>query len=172
MRTTRYLPLLLAVWLMLPGALFGQDPAPRHMTSSLGIFQYDIAGSGFGPMVAFRGTTPLSSVLVLEGGVMAARPRSQPGQARTFVVPEAQFHLTLPFQAFLPYMGLGGGAAFYHRDAAAGGFRTDLTISGSLGFRTWIGQRAGIHVEFRGRGIGLDFESSASEYTAGLIWRL
>lgn len=163
---------LLAALLVIPAAAFAQEPAPRHITSSIGLFQYDIAGSGLGPMVAFRATTPVSSVLILEGGVLAARPESAMGQTRAFLIPEAQVHLAIPFDSFLPYLGLGAGAALDLRDSAAGGFRTDLTISGSLGLRAWIGERLGAHVEYRGRGIGVDFGGSSSEYTAGLIWRI
>jgi hypothetical protein len=164
--------LLLAAIFLAPSSLLAQDPAPRHLTSSIGLLQYDFAGAGFAPMLAVRGTMPISSVLILEAGVLGARPQTQLGQSRTFLVPEAQIHLAIPFSDFIPYMGLGTGVAIDLRDAASGGSRTDLTISGSLGLRAWLGERAGVHVEYRGRGIGVDFDGSSSEYTAGMIWRI
>jgi hypothetical protein len=166
--------LLLVAWTALPGPahLAAQDPQPRHLTASLGLLQYDFTATGLAPMLAIRGTTPISSVMVLEAGIVGSRPQQQMGSVSTFLAPEAQLQLALPFVAFVPYMGLGLGAVMDLREAELGGSHTNMTISGSLGVRTWFGGRAGLQVEFRGRGIGLDFEDSSAEYTAGLAWRI
>ena len=149
-----------------------QDALPRHITTSVGLFQYELSRNGVAPMMAIRGTIPTSSVLVLESGLVASRPRQEFGGSTIFLAPEAQAQLVLPFSRFLPYMGLGAGAVLDFRSDQLGGTYANFTVSGSLGIRAWVLNRGGVQVEFRGRGIGLDFEQTASEYTAGLIWRL
>jgi hypothetical protein len=157
---------------LVPAEAHAQDPQPRHVSVSIGLFQYDLSGTGLAPMVAVRGTRPLSTVLVLEAGLTGTRPDLQAGETSTFLAPEAQVQLTLPFSAFVPYMGLGVGAALDLRSSAIGGSQTDFTISGALGLRTWVSDQLGLQFEFRGRGIGVDFAGSSAEYTAGLAWRL
>jgi hypothetical protein len=172
MRLLRVLALsLLAGALSIAPAHSQEQPPPTHFSASLGLFQFDLAGTGLAPAVALRGSTPISSVIVLEGGLLAARPRQQFGQTTTFLVPEAQLQLAVPFTAVLPYMVLGFGGAFDFRGAEFGGTGSDFTVSGALGVRTWFGDRLGLQVEFRGRGIGFDFAGSSAEYTAGAIWR-
>jgi hypothetical protein len=147
-----------------------QDPPPRHVSASIGIFQYDLSGTGIAPMVAVRWSMPLASVLSFEAGIVGSRPELQGGGSSTFVSPEAQLQLSLPFTGVVPYMGLGLGAAFDLRGAGAAS-RTDMVISGAVGVRTWVGDRLGLQAEFRGRGIGADFAGSAGEYTAGVVIR-
>ena len=64
-------------------------------------------------------------------------------------------------------MGLGAGAVLDLGGGEDEGNNLDLTISASLGFRVWFGDRFGVVGEFRGRGIGTGFEQTSAEYTIG-----
>lgn len=155
-----------------PGAAIGQEePPPRQITAASGLLQFDFARDGVTPMLAVRAGTPVSTVLLLEGSLVAARPGQRFGTS-TFLVPEAQVHLSLPFTGFTPYFGLGFGGILDLRDDADGGTRTTMTISGSLGLRAWLWERTGLVGEYRARGIGTDFEDTSAEYTIGLSYRL
>jgi hypothetical protein len=147
-----------------------EDAQPPHFAAVVGIFQYDLSGTGIAPMLALRGTAPLTTVLTLEGGLLAARPGQQFGSTTTMLVPEAQVQLTLPFDYVTPYMGLGAGAAFDFRGTEFGGIENFLSISGSIGMRAALRDRLGVQAEFRGRGLGFDFTGSSAEYTLGVIW--
>jgi hypothetical protein len=147
-----------------------EDAQPPHFAVVAGIFQYDLSGTGIAPMLAFRGTAPLTTVLTLEGGLLAARPGQQFGSTTTMLVPEAQVQLTLPFDRVTPYMGLGAGAAFDFRGTEFGGIENFLSISGALGIRGFLRDGLGVQAEFRGRGLGFDFTGSSAEYTIGVIW--
>ncbi len=149
-----------------------QDALPRHVTTSVGLFQYQLTRSGYAPMVAVRGSIPTSSVLLFEGGLVASRPQQQVGGGTVFLAPEGQLQLVLPFERILPYMGLGAGAVFDFRSSEMGGMDANFTVSASIGVRAWLLRRGGFQVEYRGRGIGYDFDGTSSEYTAGMIWRL
>ena len=165
--------LALALLALLPAArLMAQDPPPRHISVNTGLFQFDMAEAGYSPMIAVRAGSPISHVLLLELALLAARPDQPFGGSSTFIVPEAQVQLVLPFERFVPYMGLGAGAALDLRDSEAGGTQADFTISGSLGAKFWINEGLGIQTEFRGRGVEVDFTGTSSEYTLGLIWRI
>lgn len=155
----------------LPGAVHAQDALPRHMSAAIGLMQYELQGNGFAPAAAIRAGKPIGNVIVAQVSLLGARPDSDPGGSSLFLLPEAQLQLTLPFTRFQPYVGLGTGAAlnFIGGDE---GTHADLTISGSLGVQTWLGERLGVVIEFRGRGIGTEFKETTSEYTGGLLWRL
>jgi hypothetical protein len=47
-----------------------------------------------------------------------------------------------------------------------------MTISGSVGIKAWLGRGLGAQVEYRGRGVGIDFEGAVNEYTIGLVRRV
>jgi hypothetical protein len=148
-----------------------QDAPPRHLSASLGVFSYQLSESGLAPMLAIRGSTPISSVLVLEAG-MVGTMADQVGRSAMFLAPEAQVQIALPFDSFVPYMGLGFGAVIDFNGPDAGRSHLAMTVSGSLGIRTWLNEQLGIQTEFRGRGIGFDFDGSSSEYSLGLAWRI
>lgn len=143
---------------------------PTHVSFNTGLFQFELAGSGYAPMLAFRAATPISAVLLFEGALLAARPGQQFGETTTFIVPEGQVQLALPFTSVIPYMGLGLGAAIDFRGGNGGGTQADMTISGSLGIKSWFSDTVGAQAEFRARGIDPEFSGSSSEYTIGLIW--
>lgn len=171
MRAKLLRPGLTLLVLLLVGGVAGlsaqEEPPARNASVAVGLLQYDLASNGLAPMLAVRVGTPISSVLVLEGALAAGRPE-QLGASSTLLIPEAQVQLSLPFTRILPFMGLGVGAAL----DLGGESSVDLTISGSLGVRAWIGEQMGIVGEYRGRGIGLDFERTASEYTIALSRRI
>jgi hypothetical protein len=148
-----------------------QDMQPRHLSAMFGLFSYELADEGNAAMAAVRGSMPISSVLTLEGGIVGTRP-DQVGRAAMFLAPEAQVQLALPFERFVPYMGLGLGAAIdFGGPQDVDGTSYDVAVSGSVGSRYWLNQRIGLQAEYRNRGIGFDFAGSSSEYTLGLAWR-
>lgn len=173
MRTGRsVLPFLFAVFApAIPINLAAQEEPDPHAAAVLGLFQFELEGSGFAPMVAVRAGMPIGSVLLVEGNLVAARPEQDTGTS-TVLIPEAQLQLDLPFTRILPYMGLGTGAVLDLRGSDGGGTKADFTISGSIGLRTWFGESVGLVVEFRARGMGVDFEGTSAEYTAGAAWKL
>jgi hypothetical protein len=154
-----------------PREVSAQDWQRRHVTASLGLFSYELPHTGLAPMLAVRGTVPVSSVLNLEAGIVGSRPKYPVGDIATFIAPEAQLQLALPFNRIVPYMGLGTGAVFHFGNSERGS-ELDMTISGSLGARAWLNNSVGIQAEFRGRGIGFDFQGSSAEYSAGLAWQI
>ena len=155
-----------------PGEVSAQQGQRRHLTASLGLFSYQLPHSGLTPMLAVRGSLPISSVLNLETGIVGSRPKYPLGTNTTFIAPEAQVQLVLPFESFVPYMGLGTGAVVHFGNGEDGASQLDMTISGSLGARAWLTSTVGIQAEFRGRGIGFDFDGSSAEYSVGLAWNL
>ena len=173
MRATLLAALALLSAGLVTAPLAGQEEAPPfHLSVNTGLFQYDLSGTGFSPMLAVRAATPISSVLMFEAAVLAARPDQQFGQTTTFLVPEGQVQLVLPFSVVTPYMGLGAGAAIDFRDSEFGGTQTDVTISGSVGLKTWLSDQMGVQGEMRVRGVDVDFAGTSAEYTLGLIWRI
>lgn len=156
--------LLLAVVTLIPDVIAAQEPPPAHLSAALGLFHYEMGeDDGLAPMIALRAGTPVSSVLLLEGSVLAARP-DDPAMS-TAIIPEAQVQLSLPFTAVNPYMGMGLGVSVLDTSA---GTNADLTISGALGVKVWLSDRWGMMAEFRGRGLGIDFENTSAEYTVGV----
>ncbi len=172
MRTISPILLALAVTSIAgPHTVFAQDAPPRHLSASLGVFSYQLAENGVAPMLAVRGNFPISSVLVLEGSVVGSRP-DQVGRTAMLLAPEVQLQLAMPFERFVPYMGLGVGAvADFGGPEEAEGASFNMAISGAVGSRFWLNERIGIQTEYRGRGIGFDFNGTSSEYSLGLAWR-
>src|SRR5690606_24545072 len=122
-------------------SVFAQDAPPRHFSANLGVFSYQLAENCVAPMLAFRGNFPLSTVLVLEAGIVGTRP-DQVGRTAMFLAPEVQLQLTMPFERFAPYMGLGLGAvADFGGPADVDGASFDMAISGALGSRYWLNER-------------------------------
>lgn len=147
-------------------------PPPAHVSLSVGLFQFDMQGDGWAPLAAVRAAFPLATVLTFEASILGARPGQDLGTTNV-LIPEGQFQLTLPFTNVVPYIGLGGGAAFDFRDAVDGGTKTWATFSGSVGIRTFFNDgRIGAQTEYRARGIGGDTGGSSNEYTVGVLFRL
>ena len=172
MRPTRLLSLtLVALLVLVAGTATAQEMAqPAHVGLHAGLFDFDLVGDGFAPMIAGRASLPIASVLMIEGSVLAARPGQDIGTT-TFLIPEGQVQLTLPFSNVTPFIGLGAGAAIDLRDEAEGGTQTWVTFSGSVGIKTWLRDRLGAQVEYRARGIG-DTGGSSNEFSAGALLRL
>ena len=171
--TARRLFCLLAIGAISAATPLGaQELAPtRHVSFNTGLFQFKLDGNGLAPLLSVRGATPVNNVLLLEGSLLAARPGQDLGTT-TFLIPEFQLQLVVPFTEVKPYFGLGTGAAIDLRDSANGGAKTVITISGAIGVKAWLSGGVGIQGEYRGRGIDPEFTGSASEYTLGLIWRM
>ncbi|MEX2582403.1 MAG: outer membrane beta-barrel protein [Gemmatimonadota bacterium] len=166
MRPIRSLPaaLLLVVAIGPTGQVAAQEPPPAHVSVAAGLFQYEVGeADGLAPMLALRVGSPISSVLLVEGSLVAARPDDS--ALATALIPEVQVQLSLPFTGVNPYMGLGAGVAALDRGE---GWSTDLTISGALGVKMWLNDQWGVMAEFRGRGMGTDFGNTSAEYTVGV----
>lgn len=172
MRTIAPILLALAVTSVVgPHTVFAQDAPPRHLSANLGVFSYQLAENGVAPMLAVRGNFPVSSVLVLEGSIVGSRP-DQVGRTAMLLAPEVQLQLAMPFERFAPYMGLGLGAVVdFGGPEEVEGASFNMAISGAVGSRFWLNERIGIQAEYRGRGIGFDFNGTSSEYSLGLAWR-
>src|SRR5690606_2372308 len=124
----------------LPGVARAQEVEPSaHAPLAAGLYQWELEGDGLTALVAIRAGTPVSTVLLLEGSLIGARPGQESGTT-TVLIPEGQFQLALPFTGVNPYMGLGGGAFVDIGGGEDGGTAVDMTISASLGFRVWLGE--------------------------------
>src|SRR5690606_11790238 len=87
-----------AVALLYPGAVVSaqESAPPAHLVIQAGIFDFELDGDGYAPMLAARAVVPVATVLMLEGSVLAARP-GQDFATTTLLIPEAQVQLVLPF---------------------------------------------------------------------------
>ena len=95
MRLTRKLLLAFTATLALSGAARAQEAMPiAHWTAAAGLFQFELQDSGLAPMLALRAGTPVSTVLLLEGSLVAARANQDLGTSEftsTVLISEAQF---------------------------------------------------------------------------------
>lgn len=163
---------LVAALLFLASAATAQVPAPpAHLIVQTGLFQFDLNGDGYSPMMAGRLVLPISTVLMMEGSLLAARPGQDFGETTTLLIPEAQVQLVLPFARLVPYIGLGAGAALDLRSSEAGGRKSFATYSGSVGGKYWLRKTLGFQVEYRTRGIGSD-GGAANEFGVALLWQI
>jgi hypothetical protein len=143
------------------------------VTLSAGAFQYDRLGTGTAPVLAARGELPLSSLLLLEGELAAARPERRLGGPTTLVVPEAQLQAQLPAGPWVaPYIGAGIGAAFDRPARAVGATERELTLSAATGVRYWLSEDRALRAELRVRRVGSELGGTAAEWTLGSSWRL
>lgn len=164
---------LFVATLLGPTAAFSQVPQTAPSVSlSAGWFNFDLSGTGDTLAVAVQGTLPISPLVLVEGGLLFARPRQQFGEITTLVVPDIQAQLQWPLGRVAPYIGLGGGAVLDFASDDAGGLDSDLAISGAAGARAALTDRLGVRAELRVYGFGTRFTGSGTALTAGLAWRL
>jgi hypothetical protein len=168
----RFVIVLLAI-LAAPALLIAQEPAARRTAVSLsyGTFDYDLSGTGNTWMIAARVERPLTRVVLIEGGIVFARPEQQFGDTTTFVIPEVQAQIQIP-RRLAPYLGAGIGLAMDFREEEFGGTLTEVTFSGAVGLRAWLTDRFGARAELRVRGIGTNFAGSVAELTVGAALKL
>jgi hypothetical protein len=157
-------------------SLNASDPASigrPSLTISAGAFQYDRAGPGTAPVLAARGELPLSSFLLVEGGLAAARPEARLAGLTTLVVPEAQLQAQLPAGPWIaPYIGAGVGATLGRPANSATRAERELSLSAATGVRYWISDDRGLRAELRVRRVGPELGGTAAEWTLGSSWRL
>jgi hypothetical protein len=160
----------LAILFAVASPLFSQEIShPRHLSLNTGILRFEGVTSALAPMVAFRGTSPISSCLGLEVALLAARPEDRSGSGTTVLVTETQLQLFLPVERITPYLGLGTGAFIDMQGQGLGDRGTFLSLSGALGVKGWLNDRFGAQAEFRGRGVGMEMERSSAEYSIGVV---
>ena len=151
----------------------GATPAFAQSGTSLvlggGVSNFDLSGTGNVPVFSARVTQDLGSNVVVEGGVVFAKPDQQFGPS-TLIIPEAQLQYHFPIGRFTPYLGAGIGAA----RESADGFETDWTptISFAGGTRIAVNDRVGVFGELRIRGFGWDFVGTMADITGGVAIRL
>jgi hypothetical protein len=83
------LVLVISVTAWVPARGIEAQEYPQFDTNinlSAGVSQFDL-GTGTAPVVAVRFPFPLTSVILLETGVLAARPDQQFGYTSTLVIP-------------------------------------------------------------------------------------
>ena len=171
MRSFAFVAIVSAALLYPAGVASAQETAPpAHLVIQTGLFDFELVGDGYAPMIAAKAVVPIATVLMLEGSVLAARP-GQDFATTTMLIPEAQVQLVLPFAQLVPYIGLGVGAAIDLRDSDMGGTQSFATFSGSVGGKYWLLDSLGAQVEYRARGIGSEGGSS-NEFGLALLWQL
>ena len=135
-----------------------------------GAAQYDLSGTGTTGVVALRFDDMPKRWLVTELSLAYLHPPMQSGGRETLLIPEGQLQVQAPFSFVMPYLGIGGGAAFAH-----GGGQTETTATASVatGLRIVLPNApVSLQAELRVRGIGSSFSGSTAEWTGGLRWRL
>lgn len=142
-----------------------------NINVSAGVIQFDLSGTGTAPAIAVRFPFPLTSSLLLETGVLAARLDQQFDLTTTLVIPEVALQIQVP-RRFAPFVGLGVGAAIDFRPRSRGDAQASITSSAALGARYGISRRMGAIAELRVRGIGIGLSGSTAEWTGGLLWRI
>jgi hypothetical protein len=135
-----------------------------------GAAQYDLSGTGTTGVVSIRLDDMPKRWLVTELSLAYLHPPMQSGARETLLIPEGQLQVQVPFSYVMPYLGIGGGAAFAH---AGGHSETTATASVATGLRVILPNApVSLQAELRVRGIGSSFAGSTAEWTGGLRWRL
>lgn len=162
--------LVVAVLVATPSGAEAQSAfVPEAVAVSNGAFNFDLSGTGTTPSVGVSADWPLTNNVLIEGGIVVARPQQQFGRT-TYIIPEAQLQYRWQLGRFMPFVGGGVGAGIDFRNELFGGTRTDLALSTTGGLRAKINDSLGVRGEFRLRGFGRDFSGSGAEIRGGLFW--
>lgn len=141
----------------------------QGITVAAGARTYDEEGGGSAAMFAVRTEFPIGTAAILE---FASSTAERPGGATraTSSVFEAQIQLPIRLgEVLTPYFGAGFGMGSTY-DGADRGWQG--MPSASVGVRAALSPQLGLVLDARARGIGLDFEASHLDLTAGLRIRL
>ena len=149
-------------------------PLPRIATSGIavtgGASTFDLSGTGTATIFGLRAYGELGSRFVVgELGLSTMSPREQFDRRVTYLAPEAQLQVQLPFAGIRPYLGIGVGS--WVSTQAGDDRRTRMAVSGAVGMRL-LPQAApvGLVLEGRLRGIGEGFGGATADLNAGLAW--
>lgn len=151
-----------------------EPPLPRVPTAGLavtaGFSSFDLSGTGTASIFALRAATEFGTRFVVgELGISTMSPREQFDRRVTYVVPEAQLQLQVPFTVVRPYLGVGIGS--WISSEAGDSRRTRVAVSGAAGVRVLPRFTAvSFVVEGRLRGVGDGFSGTTADLNAGLAW--
>lgn len=164
-RSALALPLLaLGVSALTPAPADAQRVASWSI--SAGVVRYDLAETGTAPAGALRLEVPVTRTVLLEPGIMVARPNQDTGR-EWIVLPQAivQYRLA-PGASVEPYVGGGAGIAFGFEDEGAS--EVDVLLTGAVGARIGTASPIGFVIDARAHAIGFDADASLFELTLGL----
>jgi hypothetical protein len=168
---------MISIWLLITGActpLTAQDPGtPKQAISlSVGMSQFDLAGTGSAPVLVARYDHALggSEWLIGDASFTVLRPNEQLVQRRTYLIGEAQVQAQLPAAVVRPY--LGGGLGWFQPLTGPSRGQLELSLSAAGGVRIIPANRIVARFELRVRGIGTGFEAAMADFTAGVGWQL
>jgi hypothetical protein len=172
MRVAR--PMLAALVLAIaPGIASAQVHLPtRGAAVTLGQSSFDLSGTGSASIFGLRGHTELGTRwLVGDVALSATTPTEFAGRRVTYLVPEAQLQLQIPFRTVRPFLGLGVGS-WISTLTTNEDRRYRLTVSGSAGLRLMPASLpVGLLIEGRVRGIGRSFGASTADLLGGITWQ-
>jgi opacity protein-like surface antigen len=145
-----------------------QAPAAQHsLTAGLGVFNYDLSGTGNDAGVFGRGTMALTRGLAVEGNLLLGWPEQQFGASRiTAADAHLQYHWRLG--RVRPFAGGGLGFLLTRSDVVS---KNQFTLSAAAGARVDLSDRWSVLGEFRLRGVD-EFAGSTAELLGGLSYRL
>jgi opacity protein-like surface antigen len=156
--------------LAVPQDAHAQAPAAQHsLTAGLGIFNFDLSGTGNATAVSGRGTVALARGLAVEGNLLFAWPEQQSGPSRvTAGDAHLQYHWRIA-ERLRPYAGGGVGFLMSRSDLVSD---NDVTLSVAGGARFDVSDRLSLLGEFRLRGVDTNFAGSTAEVIGGVSYRL
>jgi hypothetical protein len=164
------LSVLLAFFtLALPDRAHAQSPAAQHsLTAGVGVFNFDLSGTGNTTGSSGRATLALTRGLALEGNLLFAWPEQQFGPSQ---VTAGDAHLQYHWRVgrLRPFAGGGIGFLTSRSDLVD---RNYFTMSTAAGARFDVKDRISLLGEFRLRGVETDFVGSTAEFLGGLTYRL
>jgi hypothetical protein len=156
-----------ALLLLATGPLAAQQGGgpPSETALLAGPSSYDLSGTG----TSFAAN--LSSTVRLAGRVLLFSPnfgyftyRTQFGNRRHFLFPEAGLQLQVPMGRFRPYLGAGAGAGI---DTRGGPSQLDFTLHAAAGFRLRVRSDWGVRGEVRVRPVD-PFHGHTADFGLGI----
>lgn len=169
---------ILRPWLVLPVLALAAAvvvPAAAHaqrisaFSISGGALLYRLGENGAAPEVAVRAELPYSSLIMVELGVMVARPELETGE-EWLILPQSLVQLRIPAGTGVePYVGGGAGLAFGFEDIT--GSSVEVMLTGATGVRIDHGGLLGFVVDARAHAIGFDADAHMIELTLGVRFR-
>jgi opacity protein-like surface antigen len=156
--------------LLIPDRAQAQLPAAQHsVTGGVGVFNFDLSGTGNAAAVSGRGTVALTRSVAVEGNLLFAWPEQQFGPSSvTAIDAHLQYHWRV-LGRLRPFAG--GGIGFLTSRSDFGDW-TQFTLSAAGGARFDVTDRLSILGEFRLRGVETDFVGSTAEVLGGLTYRV
>lgn len=144
------------------------DDGARIRTVSLvgGASQFDLGTTGTAAFGGVRGDIELNRWFLAEAAVSATRMAASALQA-TYVFPEVQLQLQLPYRIVRPYLGVGTGVSSVFDSERSDRYKQ--TFSAAAGMRALLpGTSTTVRAELRLRKIGPQTSASMADWSFGL----